>query len=915
MCADDLCALSNDSDVAGDLESRRGPVHTLSSAEIKSLRDEVKEMFYSAYSGYMEYAYPADQLKPVTCKGAFFELTAGNMLTLIDSMDMLVILGDKAEFARAVKLVSEHANFEVNRTVSVFESTIRILGGLLSSHLFAKELLPTYDGRLLDLAVDLADRLLPAFDTPTSIPYGTVNLMTGVPAGETTEACTAGAGSLSLEFGMLSVLTGNATYGLKARSALKALFDLRSKLGLIGRHIDVVSGVWTEPTGGIGSNIDSIYEYYLKQYLLFGDDQAWEMFALLYKNVVARLRHEDTWYIEANIHLGGTARKVFNNLQAFWPGMQSTLGDVEAGSHTLNAFLNVWNDFGFTPEDFDFEKWRLLKGGSRRSYPLRPELAESTFYMHEATRDPTWLVAGRDMVRAIQNSCKTKCGFASIADVETRRQTDIMPSFFLSELCKYLFLLFDIENPFRAHNGGAYVFTTEAHPFKISAEVHRAAESLGFALPVTRSKRSKLADKDLWGVTSMHREMLAERQCAAVELAPWNQTKSEPYYRSENRRTYKRHLSHRIKKYRQKKQEEESTAGWQTTQPKNVAPGVFRLSSTDPSQPGEFEVHSRDGGFAVLHLKERSMVEVSRLGHEFVSVFVQTNRPSLGLWPASFHPQCHPLEQTLLGHSELHAQALGDTPAVLEDHTREHRYLFFQGLGGAFATECRLSLSIESAFSVSAKRSPLRPRFPEHIPCSPALFGPKLAHPLTVPPMEVVALPRPQSLGCRILDFHRQNSSGRGALDLQGKWVLLNRGGCSFERKTLFAQSVGARGVVVAAHRFEQLFVMNSMEPWERRQVADLLHSVKASTCRASPFWSTPMLQPPRIPTLLISMADGTLLRRMAAKGEPMKLTLNPNAPTHQSHSREPWAVLSQQKLVSEKYVLTGRPLKIIYPI
>ena len=69
-----------------------------------------------------------------------------------------------------------------------------------------------------------------------------MNLRRGVPKGETKEACTAAAGSLYLEFGMLSVLTGDPIYGLKARNGLLAMFKLRSKLGLVGRHINIQTG-------------------------------------------------------------------------------------------------------------------------------------------------------------------------------------------------------------------------------------------------------------------------------------------------------------------------------------------------------------------------------------------------------------------------------------------------------------------------------------------------------------------------------------------------------------------------------------------------------------------------------------------------------------------------------------------------
>jgi len=87
----------------------------------------------------------------------------------------------------------------------VFEAAIRVLGGLLSAHLMMeedKDLRPEwYFGDLLTLAHDLADRLLPAFETPSGIPHPRVNLVQGVPKNGFETTCTAGAGSLTLEFG------------------------------------------------------------------------------------------------------------------------------------------------------------------------------------------------------------------------------------------------------------------------------------------------------------------------------------------------------------------------------------------------------------------------------------------------------------------------------------------------------------------------------------------------------------------------------------------------------------------------------------------------------------------------------------------------------------------------------------------
>ena len=89
------------------------------------------------------------------------------------------------------------------------------------------------------LAADLGDRLLPAFDTATGIPYGTVNLRRGVPNGETPISSTAGAGSLLLEFEALSRVTGDRRYGDAAKAAVDGLLRGRSGLGLVGKHINI----------------------------------------------------------------------------------------------------------------------------------------------------------------------------------------------------------------------------------------------------------------------------------------------------------------------------------------------------------------------------------------------------------------------------------------------------------------------------------------------------------------------------------------------------------------------------------------------------------------------------------------------------------------------------------------------------
>jgi ER degradation enhancer, mannosidase alpha-like 1 len=90
-----------------------------------------------------------------------------------------VVLNDTVAFEDAVHRVIEHVSFDVDTKPQVFETNIRVLGGLLSAHIFANKTgqpfyLPWYRGELLELAHDLGKRFLPAFQTPTGIPYSRV---------------------------------------------------------------------------------------------------------------------------------------------------------------------------------------------------------------------------------------------------------------------------------------------------------------------------------------------------------------------------------------------------------------------------------------------------------------------------------------------------------------------------------------------------------------------------------------------------------------------------------------------------------------------------------------------------------------------------------------------------------------------
>lgn len=192
---------------------------------MQRLRDESLAMFNFSFNGYMAHAFPRDDLRPLSCRG--HNSQGGIALTLLDALDMLVLAGNPPALQKAVHWVEHEASFDVDARVHVFEVTIRALGGLLSTHaLILKDpsLVPGYSGALLRAATDLGDRLLPAFDTPTGIPLSWINLRSGQVRGDTRITCTACAGTLLLEFGVLSRLSGNGVYEAKAKHAITTLW-------------------------------------------------------------------------------------------------------------------------------------------------------------------------------------------------------------------------------------------------------------------------------------------------------------------------------------------------------------------------------------------------------------------------------------------------------------------------------------------------------------------------------------------------------------------------------------------------------------------------------------------------------------------------------------------------------------------
>lgn len=457
------------------------------------MKEEARKMFQFGYDSYLKYAFPKDELNPIFCcgRGPDYEnpsninindVLGDYSLTLIDALDTLAIMGNTSEFKRAVSLIIDNVSFDTDNTVQVFEANIRILGSLLSGHLLINDtkqpfgnLKPLgYNNDLLHLAHELASRLLPAFEnTSTGLPYPRVNLRHGVPADVSTHTCTAGAGSMLLEFGMLSRLIGDPVYEGVARRAVKALWKLRSKnTGLLGNVVDVQSGEWIGQMSGVGAGLDSFYEYLLKSYILFGDKGDYLMFNETYHTIKRYMRKgrphcnhgygEHPLYVNVNMIDGSTLTLWIDSLQAAFAGVQVLTGDIEEAICAHALYYSIWRRFGALPERFNWQR----VSPDLAFYPLRPELIESTYLLYQATKNPFYLHVGQEIIESLNKYSKAKCGYATIHNVQDKTLEDRMESFFLSETCKYLFLLFDVDNPVNKL-ASHYVFTTEGHIFPL----------------------------------------------------------------------------------------------------------------------------------------------------------------------------------------------------------------------------------------------------------------------------------------------------------------------------------------------------------------------------------------------------------------------------------------------------------------
>ncbi|HMA17053.1 MAG TPA: glycoside hydrolase family 47 protein, partial [Thermoanaerobaculia bacterium] len=418
-----------------------------------ALTERVRAEILHSWRGYERYAWGHDELKPVSRTPRDWSVDS-LLMTPVDALDTLLLAGLNEEAAKAKALIVERLSFDRDVEVKNFEITIRLLGGLLSAYEM------TGDERLLRLAEDLGKRLSPVFDSATGMPYMYVNLKTGKTRG--TVSNPAEIGTLVLEFGTLARLTGQPAFFEKAKRALVELDARRSKIGLVGEEIDVETGQWKSRASHVGGGIDSYYEYLLKCSILFGDRDCAEIWS---RNVSALNRYladsppTGLWYGQADRVTGRRTASEFGALHAFLPGVLALGGDLPRARRLEDSCFRMWKLHGIEPEVIDYRRMKVLSPG----YQLRPEIVESAYVLYRRTKDPRYLEMGRTFFESLVRYCRTDDGYTVLKSVVTREKGDLMPSYFLAETLKYLYLLFAPEKTF---DFDSVVFNTEAHPLR-----------------------------------------------------------------------------------------------------------------------------------------------------------------------------------------------------------------------------------------------------------------------------------------------------------------------------------------------------------------------------------------------------------------------------------------------------------------
>ncbi|KAF9449311.1 glycoside hydrolase family 47 protein [Macrolepiota fuliginosa MF-IS2] len=486
-------------------------------------RDAIVAAFKHSWSAYEKDAMGADEYHPITHRGSNFSSRGGIGYMVIDAIDTMYLMGLKDEYNRARDWLSSRHTFDRDENFNTFETTIRVLGGLLSIfHL-------TKDNLYLEKATDLADRMLPIFDTPSGLPLSMANLGLQKGVDDPYRAglvSTAEATTLQLEFRYLSHVTGNDIYWDKVEKVMSIIKKSEKPWNLVPIYMNANTGLFLDSEIRLGSRGDSYYEYLLKQYLQ--TNQTEHVYREMYdaamqgvhdkllvkgakngltltaellpthsrdpqnKYTLSRKQDHLVCFLGGSLMLGATTVGS-RNPNVSRPPRESQLTstgkrDWKTGYELIETCVDTHNTatglspeivYFYSPEEVQRQgdevtaDW-YIKGARRGAWPvydaryiLRPETVESIFLAYRMTGDMRYRKIGWKIFKSIEKYCRLEeGGYASVLNVDDThsQKDDKMETFWLSETLKYLYLLFEDESVIPLDE---YVFNTEAHPLPV----------------------------------------------------------------------------------------------------------------------------------------------------------------------------------------------------------------------------------------------------------------------------------------------------------------------------------------------------------------------------------------------------------------------------------------------------------------
>ncbi|KAG6860344.1 hypothetical protein C0995_012457 [Termitomyces sp. Mi166 len=474
-------------------------------------RDAVVGAFKHAWLAYERDAMGDDEYHPISHKGSNLTSAGGIGYTVVDSIDTMLLMGLTTEYARARAWVTNKLSFERDGDFNTFETTIRVLGGLLSAYHLSNE-----DPLYLEKAVELADRILPAFETPIGLPLPMVNL--GKRKGVFDKdlrglVSTAEVATLQLEFRYLSHLTENDVYWRRVENVMRIIRGARLPHGLASIFISLSEGQYVTSAIRLGSRGDSYYEYLLKQYVqtngtepvykdMYDDAMTGIHNHLIQKSTKSKMTYtaelvpeqdrtgQISWrltpkqdhlvcFFGGSLMLGATRTGALVDKVSIPPRDNdlSPVGkrDWKNGVELVKTCMDTHDTAtGLSPEIVHF---RIPSDGMDNSFAhaptdwyikgARPETVESLFLAYRLTGDQLYRDHGWKIFQSIEKHCKIASGgYATIVNVDENpaRHEDKMETFLMSETLKYLYLLFDDSGTLPLDK---YVFNTEAHPLPI----------------------------------------------------------------------------------------------------------------------------------------------------------------------------------------------------------------------------------------------------------------------------------------------------------------------------------------------------------------------------------------------------------------------------------------------------------------